>query len=214
MRFGRKAVVRIGIVAAVLFGFVCSYAVSVTILDDGISRRIRRATEAKLNGYVDYLAGRIEKDRLSWLDKAVLHGFLLTGVGIGYFIYPEGAAILYHYVYGDGSDFEISSTYFRQNRYLKEKIAKLGRGKHGPIGIHQRHDWRLSLAFNPFYLEINERRARIYHPRIEFAPLGGKRVPTIVPLGKLRLRVYDNLVSALGPKLFKAYAEWEIPPIR
>ncbi len=33
--------------------------------------------------------------------------------------------------------------------------------------------------------------------------------PIFIPLGKMKLRVYDNLFSAMNPTPFYAYSEWE-----
>lgn len=193
---------------AILFVFII-LGISITLFNDPISKELRKNTEYVLNGYLHRLADRGAKRELNFLDKSILHSGLLTGIIISKFIYPEAADLLYHYVYGDGSDLELSSDYFKKSKYLTSKIQKLGTGTHGPIGLKQYQDYRLSLAFNPYYLEIDTKKVRIYHPKIEFAPVRGKKVPTRVPLGKLTIRVYDNLVSSMNPTPFYAFSEWE-----
>ncbi len=183
--------------------------ISIVFLDDPISRRLRGTTQKVVNDYCKRLADRSQKDELGFLDKSVLHSGVLIGVGISKFIYPEASALLFHYVYGDGSDLELSSVYFKNSEYLADQIKKSGLGFHGPVGMKQDADYRLSLALNPYYLEIETGRVRIYHPNIEFAPVSGKKVPTIIPLGKLKIRVYDNLISSLNPTPFYVYSEWE-----
>ncbi|QQZ30870.1 hypothetical protein HMY34_04750 [Thiothrix subterranea] len=143
------------------------------------------------------------------MDKTILHSGILTGIAVSWFRYPEASALLFHYVYGDGSDLSLSADYFRESGYLKEKIAALGIGQHGAIGLRQQDDWRLALTLNPYYLDVTEQQVVLFHPHIAFAPLDSQRVPTIVPIGKLKIRVFDNLVSALEPKPFRAYAVWE-----
>ena len=133
----------------------------------------------------------------------------LAGIGLGAIAYPEAGAILRHYIYGGGMELELSSEYFRRSPYLRARIAELGPGSHGPIWFRQSDDWRLSLALNPYYIDIEEERIRVFHPHIEFAAIRGAETYTIVPIGKLRIRFYDNLVSALDPTPFAAYAEWE-----
>lgn len=195
------------ILSALIFGFVI-VGISITSLDDSISKQLRKRTEYALSGYFDRLAERGAKGELNFLDKTILHSGLLTGTFISQFVYPEAADLLFHYVYGDGSDLELASAYFKKSNYLSSKIDKLGPGIHGPIGFKQHQDYRLSLAFNPYYLEIQAEKVRIYHPKIEFAPAKGEKVPTKVPLGKLTIRVYDNLVSALNPTPFYVFSEW------
>ena len=192
-----------------IISVIIMLGISITSFGDPISKKLRQSTEYVLDGYLHKLADRCAKGKLNLLDKSILHSGLLTGIIISKFIYPEAADLLYHYVYGDGSDLEISSDYFKKSKYLLTKIQKLGYGTHGPIGLKQYQDYRLSLAFNPYYLEINAKKVRIYHPKIEFAPVRGKKVPTKVPLGKLTIRVYDNLVSSLSPTPFYAFSEWE-----
>ena len=193
---------------AILFVFII-FGISITSLDDPISKKLRKNTEYVLNDYLHRLADRSAKGELNFLDKTILHSGLLTGIIISKFIYPEAADLLYHYVYGDGSDLELLSDYFKKSKYLRSKIQKLGLGTHGPIGLKQYQDYRLSLAFNPYYLNINVKKVRIYHPKIEFAPVRGEKVSTKVPLGKLTIRVYDNLVSYMNPTPFYVFSEWE-----
>ena len=162
-----------------------------------------------LNNYIERLTDKAADRSLNFFDKTVLHTGLLSGIFICKFVYPEASKLLYHSVYGDGSDLELSAEYFRGSKYLKSKIRELGVGRHGPIPLKQYKDWRLSLVFNPYYLEIESNKVRIFHPRIEFAPVRGQKVATIIRIGKLKLRVYDNLVSALNPTPFYAYSEWE-----
>jgi hypothetical protein len=199
------------IAVALLVSGVLTTALTAAILwlDDPFSVTLREHTEAAINGHSERLFQRLNEGRLTRFDIGQLHTFVLAGVAIGRFSYPEASMILYHYVYGDGSELELPSDYFRQSRYLSSKVAELGPGRHGPIGFKQHDDWRLSLALNPFFLDITGNRVRISHPRIEFAAASGAAVRTVVPIGKLRINVYDNLISALAPTPFAVYAEWE-----
>ena len=182
---------------------------SITTLNDPLSTQLCSKTEQYLNAYVENLTERAGQHNLNLLDKAALHSGVLTGVAVSWFHYPEASALLLHYVYGDGSDLQLSADYFRKSVYLKKKIAALGIGRHELIGLHQQDDWRLALTLNPYYLDITEQQVVLFHPRIAFASLDAPRVPTIGPIGQLRIRVFDNLVSALEPKSFRAYAVWE-----
>lgn len=185
-------------------------AISVTSLDDPVSVKLRAGTERILNDYVEYLTRNAEDGTLSSFDMAILHTCALTGIATTRFIYPEASILLYHYIYGDGSGLELSSSYFKESDYLMHKIEELGSGDHGPIVLKQDEDWRLSLTLNPYYLSISEKKIRIYYPKIEFVTLGSNRISTVIPLGKMKLRVYDNLVSAMNPTPFYVYSEWEV----
>ena len=160
---------KIKLVVIIFFAIISVFiifGISITSLSDPISNKLRKNTEYVLNGYFQRLADRGAKGKLNFLDKSILHTGLLAGITISRFIYPEAADLLYHYVYGDGSPLELSSDYFKKCKYLTSKIQKLGHGIHGPIGLRQYQDYRLSLAFNPYYLEISAKKVRIYHPRI------------------------------------------------
>jgi hypothetical protein len=151
---------------------------------------------------------RAAAGRLTRLDRVILHLGVLGGIAIGQFIAPEGAAVLRHAVYGGGSDLQLNPSYFKRSKFLAMEIARRGPGTHGPIRFQQSEDMRLSLAFNPIYITISDRSVRIGHPRVQFAAPDGPPVLTIIPIAKLRLRMFDNLVGALQLKPFAAYAEW------
>lgn len=118
--------------------------------------------------------------------------------------------LLWHYVYGDGSDLELPSAYFQKSSYLTRKISEYGEGEYGPIALKQSDDWRMSLALNPYYLSIADKSVKVFHPFIRFASPQGERVWTSVPIGKLAIRVYDNLVSVMDPTPFYVYSEWSL----
>ena len=183
--------------------------VSVTSLNDPVSQQLRIWTEHNLNQVIENLTLKAEQQQLNWLDKTVLHGTLWLGCGIAYWQYPEASKILWHYVYGNGEALTLDADYFQQSAYLKQQIQKLGQGQHGPITLKQAQDWRLSLALNPYYLEISPEQVKLYHPHIAFAPLKSTRTYTILPLGYLRLRLYDNLIEALDPKPFAVSTSWQ-----
>jgi len=175
---------------------------------DPVSNKLRSSFEQALNGYIAKLAFRASSRTLTAIDKSVIRSSLFIGTSISKLNYPEAVALLNHYVHGEGEDLRLDAAYFKKSDYLKTVISKLGVGVHGPITLNQNEDWRLSLALNPYYLEITELNVKIYHPRIEFAKVDGELVHTIVPIGRLRLKVYDNLVSALEVSPFYVYAEW------
>jgi len=184
------------------------FILSVTQLDDRFSAAMRISTQKIVNSNIYIISNNTANNSLTVVDKYVLHSCVLIGVSISYLPYPEASKLLLHYIYGNGKELELSSSYFKNSKYLKEIIKKHGNGKHGPLTLKQKDDWRLSLALNPYYLEITDKKIRIYHPKIEFAHSSNNSFFTIVPMGKLKLKVYDNIISALRPKPFYVYAEW------
>lgn len=185
------------------------FTLSVTTLDDFLSKSLRKNTEKNFNNYVYFLLTKAEKGNLNSLDKAIMHAGTKTSIFVTKFIYPEASTLLNHYVYGDGSDLELPSDYFRTSSYLQAQINSLGNGEHGVISFEQQKDWRLSLVFNPYFLKITPEKVKIYHPKIQFASVEDEKEPIYVPLGKMQLRIYDNLFSAMTPTPFYAYSEWQ-----
>lgn len=185
---------------------------SITLLDDPISKRFRDYTEDHLNQYIAELTGKAANNKLSDFDYLVLDCASVSSISLAWIKYPEAAEILYHYLYGDGSDLEIESDYFKESGFIQQTIKIKGEGDHGLVALKQSDDWRLSLALNPFYIKITGNTVKIYHPKIEFAKHDGRLVPTIIPIGKLKIRMYDNLVSAHETKPFYVYSEWQTDP--
>ncbi len=205
LRTAVSSAVKLAIIAICLCGLA---AAGIVFSDDPLSARIRPRAEATINGLLASMQRRAAAGELTRLDRIVLHAGVLGGIAIGQFISPEGAAILRHAVYGDGSELRLDPAYFKRSRFLAAKIERLGPGAHGPVRFRQSVDMRLSLAFNPVFITISDGRVRIGHPRVQFAAPGAPPVVTVIPIGKLRLRMFDNLVGALQQKPFPAYAEW------
>ena len=185
------------------------FTLSVTTLDDPISKKLRTGTENSFNQYVDFLLTKAQKDELNSLDWAIMHAGTKTSIVATKFIYPEASILLDHYVYGDGSDLKLPADYFQTSDYLQNKIEVLGNGEHDLIKLEQEEDWRLSLVFNPYFLNVTPEKVKIYHPEIKFASVTEEKEPTFIAIGKMKLRVYDNLFSAMSPTPFYGYAEWE-----
>jgi len=199
--------VKITIVATSLFGLIAAGAV---FSDDPLSAELRPRAEAAINGLLASMQKRAAAGRLTMFDRVVLHTGVMGGIVIGQIISPEGAAILQHAVYGDGSDLRLDPSYFKRSRFLAMEIKRRGRGNHGPIWFQQSEDMRLSLAFNPMFITISGRNVRVGHPRILFAAPDAPPVVTVIPIGNLRLRMFDNLVGTLQSKPFAASAEWRL----
>jgi len=188
--------------------FIVLVSTCVLFSTDPVSTKIRHYLEASTNSYIKDLAERAALKQLTSVDESVLRASVAAGIAISKLKYPEAAHLLQHYVNGDGSELELDSKYFKSSKYLSSVIFDLGVGDHGPLTLKQSQDWRLSLAFNPYYLKISCEKVRLYHKKISFAPVDGERVHTIVPVGKMKIKVIDNLISALNPKPFSVYSEW------
>jgi|GEM_PF-1307113 len=188
------------------------FTYSITQLEDQLSAAMRSSTQKGINNYIAKLSENTANNSLTIVDKSIIHAGALLGISISYFSYPEASELLFHYIYGKGERLELSPSYFKKSKYLHGVIKLLGNGQHGPLSLKQKEDWRLSLTFNPYFLIVSSQTVRIYHPKIEFAPSNNKNVFTVVPIGKLKLKVYDNIVSALKPTPLYAYAEWSNYP--
>lgn len=184
------------------------FVVSSTSLKDPISTNLRSQSEVFINQTIENLLTRAEQNQLTVLDKALLHSGALLGMGISYWSYPEATQVLWHYIYGDGSALELKADYFKSSAYLNQQVKQLGSGTHGALTLKQQQDWRLSLVFNPYYLKVTPDEVIIFQPQLDFAPLRQTRRFTLVPLGLMKVKVYDNLIHALNPKPFKVFAKW------
>jgi hypothetical protein len=199
--------VKVTTIASGLFGLVMA---GVVFSDDPLSAGMRPRAEVVINGFLASMQKRAATGKLTIIDRVILHLGVTGGIVIGEFISPEGAAILCHAVYGDGGDLQLDPSYFKHSKFLAMQIERRSPGNHGPIVFQQSEDTRLSLAFNPMFITISDRSVRIGHPHIKFAAPDAPPVPTVIPVGKLRLRMFDNLVGALQTKAFAAYAEWRL----
>jgi hypothetical protein len=207
LRTATSSAVKVAIITIGLLGLA---AAGIVFSDDPLSARMRPRAEAAINGLLASMQKRARAGELTTLDRIVLHTGVLGGIAVGQFVSPEGAAILRHAVYGGGSELQLDPSYFKCSRFLAAEMERRGPGTHGPIWFRQSEDMRLSLALNPVFITISDGRVRVGHPRIQFAAPDAPPVLTIIPIGKLRLRMFDNLVGALQQKPFPAYAEWRL----
>lgn len=198
---------RLSLLAVVLLGLCLT--LGTVFSPDPFSRLLRGAVERHTNGYILAVATRSREGELFWSDRALLQLGVRVGILAYSSKYPEASLLLRHYIDGDGVDLILDPDLFRESPVILSALESRGVGTHGPIGFHQHEDWGLSLCLNPFFLEVTSDSVRVFHPRITFARQTGPLVPTVVPLGLLRFRVYDNLISALGGTPFYVYAEWE-----
>jgi hypothetical protein len=206
----RNAFRTVAEVVATLFAVFMLAGVAVSLSDDPISAALRPRAETAINDYLAAMQKRAAASKLTAYDRAMLHLGVWGGIALGPLISPEGAIILSHAVYGDGSELRLDPSHFKRSPYLTKQIGKLGPGEHGPLLFPLPEETRLALAFQPVFISVSGKRVRVGHPRIQFAAANAAPVVTIVPIGKLRIRMFDNLVGALQEKPFAAYAEWRM----
>ena len=124
-------------------------------------------------------------------------------IGVGYIFYPEAAAILRHYIYGEGEDLVLSNDYFRKSKFIQRTIKRKGVGIH-KISLRQHQDWRLSYALNPFTLHIKkEGTIKIYQKIVFKQPK--RKVRTTLNLLGFKVKVNDGLVHTMNPTPFTVY---------
>ena len=111
-------------------------------------------------------------------------------VGVKY-IPTEGVRILYHYMFGDGSDLELNSDYIPQSTVIVSRLKKMKVGETRKISFKQSEDWRLSYAINGFLLTKTANGFNI-NQYIQFDRTG--KVYTIINLYFFKFKFYDNWV--------------------
>ena len=179
------------------------------VAGEGIfSNAFRAAVENQVNQTIIRLSHATADDTLTSSDRRLVKAFVSLGITLGRWEYPEAAQVLSHYLDGDGKPLSLPSEYFQKSQYLNSLVNDKGDGIHGPFTFQQKRDWRLSLALNPLYLAITGDHIKLYHPKIQFAQARQSDVYTVVPIGKLNILFYDNLISALNPTPFYVFSEW------
>ena len=130
-------------------------------------------------------------------------------IGVGYFLYPEAAEVLYHFCWGNGADIKIDSDYIKNSPVVQKRLAKLSVNEHWSGWYHQTEDIRLSYAYNPIKIEKRKNLIRVSSP-IKVAPLGSQ-VYTKFYLSKLSFKLPDSLmrIGCKSPKNYIAYTEWK-----
>lgn len=197
----------ITIIVLLVFSLLIYNIIAILFFDIEYAQNIRTSIEKHINNSIYVLSKKVKDNKLSELDYFKIHSIAVGGIIVGYIQYPEAGKIFKHCIYGDGTPLKVSGKYFKNSRYVKSQINKLGIGTHGPLKVKQYQDWRLSLAFNPYYLKISKDKIRIYYPKTQF--IKSHKIYTIVPVGKFKFKIYDNIFTAIQSKPFYSYAEWE-----
>ena len=193
-------------IALSLVGLIMGYGI--LFADDAASTWARKNTQHTLNSYIKTLSLKTANQQINLPEKSLLHFSTTIGAVVSSFIYPEASRVLLHYIYGSGENLKLDASYFKQSPYIQYQLDTLGIGVHGPIALEQKEDYRLSLTFNPYYIYISKKVIRIYHPNVSVVHANNNAVYTMVNIGKLSLKVYDNLLVNLNPQPFYCYTEW------
>jgi hypothetical protein len=164
-------------------------------IDKGISTHFERVNQ------------RREHHQLTWLDGVECQ-VLYNGIALaGRFVSPEGGAIVWHYLYGQGRDLWLDGDYLQTSPVIQRSIQSLKPGQSRQFSLRQAEDWRLSYALNPFSLRRGDHEVLLWQ-RLEFST--NHKVKTVLnyELGKIELP--DALIHALHPMPFTVYAKWKI----
>ena len=81
--------------------------------------------------------------------KIVVIGMIVVGA----IFFPEASQALKHYCFGDGSTLHVNPDYIKNSPVVHKHLKKMKVGQKKKVGFHQREDWRLSFALNPFTIE-------------------------------------------------------------
>ena len=122
----------------------------------------------------------------------------------GKFVSPEGSAILEHYCCGDGDTLFMDPSHLRKSPVILREMEGMKEGQVKKIRFHQKEDWRLSYALNPFRIKKEGGKFKIY----QYIKFDDKGVDyTDLNLGFTKIRVKDNIVHTYNCKPYMAYCE-------
>ena len=176
--------------------------VTVLLLASPLGRVVESAVNADLAGmHQRQLAN--QSTSFDRLQCRVLYGSI---VWLGGLRYPEGAAIIDHYLHGGGRDLYLPADYIRHSPVVRRPLATLALGQTKVVTLQQQQDWRLSYALNPFRLRREKNRVVVFQ-WIVFDSRPAAR--TVLDLRLLRFTVPDGLIHVLRPQPFMAYCVWK-----
>lgn len=150
---------------------------------------------------------RLQSGQLTTFDKLqcrLLYNSMIYAGGVAY---PEAAAILEHYIYGQGKDLYLAPDYLKTSPVIVRNLNDMRVGESRRVGLKQHEDWRLSYAVNGFTLTKKKHKAELSQ-LIVFSR--NKRIFTDLNFYFFKVRVTDGLVHSLKPTPFTVYAEWEL----
>lgn len=184
---------------------IIACAVLLTMTAAAAHGNLIKKTENAINGYISNLSKKTTSNKLTRLDKTIVGAGFNSMILGGYAFYPEAAAILRHYIYGNGKDLFISNDYFKRSKFIQRTIKRKGVGKH-KIALRQHQDWRLSYALNPFMLHVKKDGTIKIYQKIVFKH-SRQKVRTTLNLFGFKVKVNDGLVHVMKPTPFTVYVK-------
>jgi hypothetical protein len=165
-----------------------------------IFKELRNFVVQQIQTQLDEIAARGESNQSTFIDKTMVRWLVYLGSVAFQHSAPEAVQILNHYIDGNGSTLQLDSNYFKISPVIR-KYVEQDYGVYGPVGFDQQEDYRLSLALNPFYLDISKsaqgKKIKVYN-QIEFDHLTWRtKTKTQIRLGKIDLKFQDGLIRIL-----------------
>lgn len=193
-----KRVVRIGVLS------ICLLSVSAFFL---LASPVGRSIDRGITAHFVSMNQRREQHQLSWWD-GIQCQILYTSIAIGgRVVSPEAGQIIWHYLYGHGTDLWLSPDYIRTSPVILRSLAQLKEGQSRQFGFRQTEDWRLSYAVNPFSIRKNHGHVLMWQ-RMKFETKPGTLTTLNYGIGKFRLP--DALIYSMNPQTYMVYSEWKI----
>jgi hypothetical protein len=181
------------VLLGVLLGSLLLWSPIGRLLERGVDAHLARMHQRQLAN---------QTTNWDYLQCRLLYGSIVT---FGRLAYPEGSAILAHYLQGNGRPLTLPAGYLRNSPVVRRQLATLPVGQTQVVTLTQREDWRLSYALNPFRLRREAHRVLLYQWIVFESPPAAR---TVLNLGLVRFTVPDGLVHVLHPRPFLAHCEW------
>jgi hypothetical protein len=196
--FGRK-LRKIGIWCAL------GFATGVILIASPLGRLMDR----QLTVHFRQMNERREGHRLTWAD-GVQCRVLYNGIALGgRLLSPEGGAVIYHYLYGEGKDLWLSPDYIQRSSVITRSLALLREGESRRFTFRQADDFRLSFAVNPFNLRRKDGGYVLLWQKIEFDAKPYTYTTLDYGIGSFRLP--DALIYSMRPRAYTVYCQWRSP---
>lgn len=125
------------------------------------------------------------------MKKLTIIIILLTIIISNINLPKEGIQVLFYYMFGNGDDLILKSDYIPNSPIIQKHLKQMKIGETRQIRFHQKDDWRLSYALNPFNLKKTKNGFEIYQ-YIKFDTTGKIYTYIKTPFGKIK--IYDNWV--------------------
>lgn len=142
---------------------------------------------------IDLATKHLDAGAVTSRDIRVMKNFYKSLIAGGRLIYPEAAAILKHYLFGDGSDIRLESRYFFNSDTVQRAISNMIGSHSPPVYLRISEDPRIAYAVNGFHIEIREGEYYVVQ-FIDFDNTAGGNLYTTFPRPGGELKVPDRLV--------------------